>query len=152
MEIDIMEYIIGFIAIMVIIIYYIGMVVWQDTITRRFQKIIKTAEINNKEIHESDLSILKQTVFPDENDNDNDIENIYNTISAGGIQEIESIKVYEGKYFVKMRFYGEGYFTLKGNHVDIVSVGHVINMKNGQLLYTPQNDDTEYISMTQKDY
>lgn len=145
-----MEYIIGFIAIVVIIIYYIGMVVWQDTITRRFQKIIKTAEINNKEIHESDLLILKQTVFPD--GNDNDIENIYNTISAGGIQEIESIKVYEGKYFVKMKFYGEGYFTLKGNHVDIVSVGHVINMKNGQLLYTPQNDDTEYISMTQKDY
>jgi len=26
-----MEYIIGFIAIVVIIIYYIGMVVWQDT-------------------------------------------------------------------------------------------------------------------------
>ncbi len=150
MEIDIMEYIIGFIAIVVIIIYYIGMAVWQDTITRRFQKIIKTAEINNKEIHESDLLILKQTVFPD--GNDNDIENIYNTISAGGIQEIESIKVYEGKYFVKMRFYGEGYFTLEGTHVDIVSVGHVINMKNGQLLYTPQNDDTEYISMTQKDY
>ena len=150
MEIDIMEYIIGFIAIVVIIIYYIGMVVWQDTITRRFQKIIKTAEINNKEIHESDLLILKQTVFPD--GNDNDIENIYNTISAGGIQEIESIKVYEGKYFVKMSFYREGYFTLEGTHVDIVSVGHVINMKNGQLLYTPQNDDTEYISMTQKDY
>lgn len=126
--------------------------VWQDTITRRFQKIIKTAEINNKEIHESDLSILKQTVFPDGNDNDiENIYNIYNSISAGGIQEIERIKVYEGKYFVKMRFYGEGYFTLKGNHVDIVSVGHVINMKNGQLLYTPQNDDTEYISMTQKD-
>lgn len=145
-----MEYIIGFIAIVVIIIYYIGMVVWQDTITRRFQKIIKTAEINNKEIHESDLLILKQTVFPD--GNDNDIENIYNTISAGGIQEIESIRVYKGKYFVKMRFYGEGYFTLEGTHVDIVSVGHVINMKNGQLLYTPQNDDTEYISMTQKDY
>ena len=118
--------------------------------TREFQKIIKTAEINIKEIHESDLLILKQTVFPD--GNDNDIENIYNTISAGGIQEIESIKVYEGKYFVKMRFYGEGYFTLEGTHVDIVSVGHVINMKNGQLLYTPQNDDTEYISMTQKDY
>ena len=95
MEIDIMEYIIGFIAIVVIIIYYIGMVVWQDTITRRFQKIIKTAEINNKEIHESDLSILKQTLFP----NGSDIKNIYNTISAGGIQEIESIKVYEGKYF-----------------------------------------------------
>ena len=144
MEIDIMEYIIGFIAIVVIIIYYIGMVVWQNTITRRFQKIIKTAEINNKEIHESDLSILKQTLFP----NGSDIKNIYNNISAGGIQEIESIKVYEGKYFVKMRFYGEGYFTLEGTHVDIVSVGHVINMKNGQLLYTPQNDDTEYISMT----
>ncbi len=67
---------------------------------------------------------------------------------GGGIQEIESIKVYEGKYFVKMKFYREGYFTLEGTHVDIVSVGHVINMKNGQLLYTPQNDDTEYISMT----
>ena len=63
-----MEYIIGFIAIVVIIIYYIGMVVWQDTMTRRFQKIIKTAEINNKEIHESDLSILKQTLFPNESD------------------------------------------------------------------------------------
>ena len=64
MGIDIMEYIIGFIVIVGILIYYIGMVVWQDTITRRFQKIIKTAEINNKEIHESDLSILKQTLFP----------------------------------------------------------------------------------------
>ena len=32
----------------------------------------------------------KQTVFPD--GNDNDIENIYNSISAGGIQEIERIK------------------------------------------------------------
>lgn len=52
--------------------------VWQDTMTRRFQKIIKTAEINNKEIHESDLSILKQTLFP----NGSDIKNIYNTISA----------------------------------------------------------------------
>lgn len=138
-----MEYIIGFIATVVIIIYYIGMAVWQDAMTRGFQKIIKTAEINIKEIHESDLSILKQTLFP----NGSDIESIYNTISAGGIQEIECIKVYEGKYFVKMKFYGEGYFTLKGNHVDIVSVGHVINMKNKQLLYTPQNDDTEYISM-----
>ena len=66
MEIDIMEYIIGFIAIVVIIIYYIGMVVWQDTMTRRFQKIIKTAEINNKEIHE--LLILKQTLFPNGSD------------------------------------------------------------------------------------
>ena len=88
MEIDIMEYIIGFIATVVIIIYYIGMAVWQDTMTREFQKIIKTAEINNKEIHESDLSILKQTLFP----NGSDIKNIYNTISAGGIQEIESNK------------------------------------------------------------
>ena len=78
MGIDIMEYIIGFIAIVVIIIYYIGMLVWQDTMTRRFQKIIKTSEINNKEIHESDLSILKQTLFP----NGSDIKNIYNTISA----------------------------------------------------------------------
>ena len=78
-----------------------------------------------------------------------DIRKMYGVISAGGgIQEIESIKVYEGKYFVKMKFYREGYFTLEGTHVDIVSVGHVINMKNGQLLYTPQNDDTEYISMT----
>ena len=70
-----MEYIIGFIATVMIIIYYIGMAVWQDTMTREFQKIIKTAEINIKEIHESDLLILKQTVFPD--GNDNDIENIY---------------------------------------------------------------------------
>ena len=68
MGIDILEYIIGFIVIVGILIYYIGMVVWQDTITRRFQKIIKTAEINNKEIHESDLSILKQTLFPNGSD------------------------------------------------------------------------------------
>ena len=68
MEIDIMEYIIGFIATVVIIIYYIRMAVWQDTMTREFQKIIKTAEINNKEIHESDLLILKQTLFPNGSD------------------------------------------------------------------------------------
>ena len=68
MGIDIMEYIIGFIVIVGILIYCIGMVGWQDTITRRFQKIIKTAEINNKEIHESDLSILKQTLFPNGSD------------------------------------------------------------------------------------
>lgn len=142
------EYIKGFLGIIAIIFFGIGIVVWKFRVADEIQEIEKKIDVDTKKVIESDLKVLSDVSFPDEID----VRKMYGVISAGGIQEIEYIKVYEGKYFVKMKFYGEGYFTLKGNHVDIVSVGHVINMKNGQLLYTPQNDDTEYISMTQKDY
>ena len=138
------EYIKGFLGIIAIIFFGIGIVVWKFRVADEIQEIEKKIDVDTKKVIESDLKILSDVSFPDEID----VRKMYGVISAGGIQEIECIKVYEGKYFVKMRFYGEGYFTLEGNHVDIVSVGHVINMKNGQLLYTPQNDDTEYISMT----
>ena len=138
------EYIKGFLGIIAIIFFGIGIVVWKFRSADEIQEIEKKIDVDTKKVIESDLKVLSDVSFPDEID----VRKMYGVISAGGIQEIEYIKVYEGKYFVKMKFYGEGYFTLEGNHVDIVSVGHVINMKNGQLLYTPQNDDTEYISMT----
>ena len=138
------EYIKGFLGIIAIIFFGIGIVVWKFRVADEIQEIEKKIDVDTKKVIESDLKVLSDVSFPDEID----VRKMYGVISAGGIQEIECIKVYEGKYFVKMRFYGEGYFTLEGNHVDIVSVGHVINMKNGQLLCTPQNDDTEYISMT----
>ena len=138
------EYIKGFLGIIAIIFFGIGIVVWKFRVADEIQEIEKKIDVDTKKVIESDLKILSDVSFPDEID----VRKMYGVISAGGIQEIECIKVYEGKYFVKMKFYGEGYFTLEGTHVDIVSVGHVINMKNGQLLYTPQNDDTEYISMT----
>ena len=138
------EYIKGFLGIIAIIFFGIGIVVWKFRVADEIQEIEKKIDVDTKKVIESDLKVLSDVSFPDEID----VMKMYGVISAGGIQEIECIKVYEDKYFVKMKFYGEGYFTLKGNHVDIVSVGHVINMKNGQLLYTPQNDDTEYISMT----
>ena len=138
------EYIKGFLGIIAIIFFGIGIVVWKFRVADEIQEIEKKIDVDTKKVIESDLKVLSDVSFPDEID----VRKMYGVISAGGIQEIECIKVYEDKYFVKMKFYGEGYFTLKGNHVDIVSVGHVINMKNGQLLYTPQNDDTEYISMT----
>ena len=138
------EYIKGFLGIIAIIFFGIGIVVWKFRVADEIQEIEKKIDVDTKKVIESDLKVLSDVSFPDEID----VRKMYGVISAGGIQEIEYIKVYEGKYFVKMKFYGEGYFTLEGNHVDIVSVVHVINMKNGQLLYTPQNDDTEYISMT----
>ena len=138
------EYIKGFLGIIAITFFGIGIVVWKFRVADEIQEIEKKIDVDTKKVIESDLKILSDVSFPDEID----VRKMYGVILAGGIQEIECIKVYEDKYFVKMKFYGEGYFTLKGNHVDIVSVGYVINMKNGQLLYTPQNDDTEYISMT----
>ena len=138
------EYIKGFLGIIAIIFFGIGIVVWKFRVADEIQEIEKKIDVDTKKVIESDLKVLSDVSFPDEID----VRKMYGVISAGGIQEIECIKVYEDKYFVKMKFYGEGYFTLEGNHVDIVSVVHVINMKNGQLLYTPQNDDTEYISMT----
>ena len=138
------EYIKGFLGIIAIIFFGIGIVVWKFRVADEIQEIEKKIDVDTKKVIESDLKVLSDVSFPDEID----VRKMYGVISAGGIQEIECIKVYEGKYFVKMKVYREGYFTLEGTHVDIVSVGHVINMKNGQLLYTPQNDDTEYISMT----
>ena len=133
------EYIKGFLGIIAIIFFGIGIVVWKFRVADEIQEIEKKIDVDTKKVIESDLKVLSDVSFPDEID----VRKMYGVISAGGIQEMEYIKVYEGKYFVKMKFYGEGYFTLEGNHVDIVSVGHVINMKNGQLLYTPQNDDTD---------
>ena len=121
------EYIKGFLGIIAIIFFGIGIVVWKFRVADEIQEIEKKIDVDTKKVIESDLKILSDVSFPDEID----VRKMYGVISAGGIQEIECIKVYEGKYFVKMKFYREGYFTLEGTHVDIVSVGHVINMKNG---------------------
>ena len=121
------EYIKGFLGIIAIIFFGIGIVVWKFRVADEIQEIVKKIDVDTKKVIESDLKVLSDVSFPDEID----VRKMYGVISAGGIQEIECIKVYEDKYFVKMKFYGEGYFTLEGTHVDIVSVGHVINMKNG---------------------
>ena len=121
------EYIKGFLGIIAIIFFGIGIVVWKFRVADEIQEIEKKIDVDTKKVIESDLKVLSDVSFPDEID----VRKMYGVISAGGIQEIECIKVYEDKYFVKMKFYGEGYFTLEGTHVDIVSVGHVINMKNG---------------------
>ena len=121
------EYIKGFLGIIAIIFFGIGIVVWKFRVADEIQEIEKKIDVDTKKVIESDLKVLSDVSFPAEID----IRKMYGVISAGGIQEIEYIKVYEGKYFVKMKFYREGYFTLEGTHVDIVSVGHVINMKNG---------------------
>ena len=121
------EYIKGFLGIIAIIFFGIGIVVWKFRVADEIQEIEKKIDVDTKKVIESDLKVLSDVSFPDEID----VRKMYGVISAGGIQEIECIKVYEGKYFVKMKFYREGYFTLEGTHVDIVSVGHVINMKNG---------------------
>ncbi len=113
------EYIKGFLGIIAIIFFGIGIVVWKFRAADEIQEIEKKIDVDTKKVIESDLKILSDVSFPDEID----VRKMYGVISAGGIQEIECIKVYEGKYFVKMKFYGEGYFILKGNHVDIVSVG-----------------------------
>lgn len=119
------EYIKGFLGIIAIIFFGIGIVVWKFRVADEIQEIEKKIDVDTKKVIESDLKVLSDVSFPDEID----VRKMYGVISAGGIQEIECIKVYEDKYFVKMKFYGEGYFTLEGTHVDIVSVGHVINMK-----------------------
>ncbi len=134
------EYIKGFLGIIAIIFFGIGIVVWKFRVADEIQEIEKKIDVDTKKVIESDLKVLSDVSFPDEID----VRKMYGVISAGGIQEIECIKVYEGKYFVKMKFYREGYFTLEGTHVDIVSVGHVINMKNVQFLYTQQKSLRNY--------
>lgn len=121
------EYIKGFLGIIAIIFFGIGIVVWKFRAADEIQEIEKKIDVDTKKVIESDLKVLSDVSFPAEIDKGKCMA----LFRRGGIQEIECIKVYEGKYFVKMKFYREGYFTLEGTHVDIVSVGHVINMKNG---------------------
>lgn len=134
------EYIKGFLGIITIIFFGIGIVVWKFRTVDEIQEIEKKIDVDTKKVIESDLEVLSDVSFPAEID----VRKMYGVISAGGIQEIECIKVYEGKYFVKMRFYGKGYFTLTAGRVNIVSIGNIINMKNGKLLRSPQQDSLKY--------
>ena len=45
---------------------------------------------------------------------------------------------------MEMEFYGKGYFTLTAGRVNIVSIGNIINMKNGKLLRSLQQDSLKY--------
>lgn len=110
------EYIKGFLGIIAIIFFGIGIVVWKFRVADEIQEIEKKIDVDTKKVIESDLKVLSDVSFPAEID----IRKMYGVISAGGIQEIECIKVYEGKYFVKMKFYREGYFTLEGTHMWIL--------------------------------
>ena len=124
------EYIKGFLGIIAIIFFGIGIVVWKFRAADEIQEIEKKIDVDTKKVIESDLKVLSDVSFPDEID----VRKMYGVISAGGIQEIECIKVYEDKYFVKMKFYGEGYFTLKGNCYVIIHMWQKIKNKGTLLL------------------
>lgn len=100
------EYIKGFLGIIAIIFFGIGIVVWKFRAADEIQEIEKKIDVDTKKVIESDLKVLSDVSFPDEID----VRKMYGVISAGGIQEIECIKVYEDKYFVKMKFYGDGIY------------------------------------------
>ena len=101
------EYIKGFLGIIAIIFFGIGIVVWKFRAADEIQEIEKKIDVDTKKVIESDLKVLSDVSFPDEID----VRKMYGVISAGGIQEIEDIKGYEGEYFVKKKIYGGGYFT-----------------------------------------
>ena len=95
------EYIKGFLGIITIIFFGIGIVVWKFRTVDEIQEIEKKIDVDTKKVIESDLEVLSDVSFPAEID----VRKMYGVISAGGIQEIECIMVYEGKYFLKIRFY-----------------------------------------------
>ena len=72
------------------------------------------------------------------------VKRIYDSLCEGGIFRIETIKVQDDIFWVKLSG-GGGYFTLYRNGVDTVSVNHIITVKNGKVLHCPVHDDKKYI-------
>lgn len=79
------EYIKGFLGIITIIFFGIGIVVWKFRTVDEIQEIKKKIDVDTKRVIESDLKVLSDVSFPTEID----VRKMYGVISAGGIQEID---------------------------------------------------------------
>lgn len=134
------EYILGILVIIAIYIYYIGDVVWGFNISDRLCKKEKETEHKIKARRKSDMVMLQSVEFAD----NINVAELYDNLCKGGIQGIKSIKKVGDRYWVEMEFCGKGYFTLTAGRVNIVSIGNIINMKNGKLLRSPQQDSLKY--------
>ena len=74
------EYIKGFLGIIAIIFFGIGIVVWKFRVADEIQEIEKKIDVDTKKVIESDLKGLSDVSFPAEID----IRKMYGVISAGG--------------------------------------------------------------------
>ena len=73
------EYIKGFLGIIAIIFFGIGIVVWKFRVADEIQEIEKKIDVDTKKVIESDLKVLSDVSFPAEID----IRKMYGVISAG---------------------------------------------------------------------
>ena len=74
------EYIRGFLGIIAIIFFGIGIVVWKFRVADEIQEIEKKIDVDTKKVIESDLKVLSDVSFPDEID----VRKMYGVILAGG--------------------------------------------------------------------
>lgn len=74
------EYIKGFLGIIAITFFGIGIVVWKFRVADEIQEIEKKIDVDTKKVIESDLKVLSDVSFPDEID----VRKMYGVISAGG--------------------------------------------------------------------
>ena len=133
------ECLLGVISVFLLIVFYILRSLWRLHVANELEPTVEDI-INERNIVENDLMKLSQVEMLQ----DIDVKKIYKSLREGGIFRIKNIKIYDNIFWVKLNG-GDGYFTLYENRVDTNSVNHVITVRNGILLHSPVQDDTEYI-------
>ena len=133
------ECLLGVISVFLLIVFYILRSLWRLHVANELEPTVEDI-INERNIVENDLMKLSQVEMLQ----DIDVKKIYKSLREGGIFRIKNIKIYDNIFWVKLNG-GDGYFTLYENRVDTISVNHVITVRNGILLHSPVQDDTEYI-------
>ena len=114
--------------------------VWGFNISDRLCKKEKETEHKINARRKSDMVMLQSVEFAD----NINVAELYDNLCKGGIQGIKSIKKVGDRILG-----GDGILWKRVLYIDswqgnIVSIGNIINMKNGKLLRSPQQDSLKY--------
>lgn len=127
----------GFIIIVFCLVY---VKIWESRQIDIAEEQIEIMERRDRAITQKDYELLSSNTGLSEFQ----INTIYHSLKKSGAWNLRAVKMKDRRIYFRKNDGMKGYFEIKDGKVDVVSLNHIIVMRNGDLLMSPYEDEDTY--------
>lgn len=114
--------------------------IWESRQIDIAEKQIEIMERLDRSIAQKDYELLSSNAGLSEFQ----INTIYHSLKKSGAWNLRAVKMKDGRIYFRKNDGMNGYFEIEEGKVGVVSLNHIIVMRNGDLLMSPYEDTETY--------
>lgn len=128
------------IGCIIIVFCLVCVKIWESRQIDIAEKQMKIMERRDRVIAQKDYELLSANTGLSEFQ----INKIYHSLKKSGAWNLRAVKMKDKKIHFRKNDGMKGYFEIKDGKVDVVSLNHIIVMRNRELLMSPYEDKEPY--------